>query len=60
MIRDMLVRIRIRTIQLLIWIRILLFSPVAFKMATKNKFCYLSFFAYYSLKVHLHQSSLQR
>ncbi len=42
-IRDILERIQIRT---------LLFSSVAFEMPTKN-----NFFAYYFLKVHLHQSS---
>jgi hypothetical protein len=36
-------------------IRIRLFSSVAFKMPTKISF-FLSFFAYYFLKVHLHQS----
>ncbi len=49
---------RIRTTDLWIRIRIhiLLFSSVAIKMSTKNKFL-SKFFAYYLLKVHLNQSS---
>ncbi len=43
---------RLSTTDLLIRIRILLFSSVADKQPTKNMF-----FAYYFLKVHLHQSS---
>ncbi len=47
---DPLTGLRIR-----IWI--MLFSSVAFKMITSNKFFYLSLFAYYFLWGHLHQSS---
>jgi hypothetical protein len=38
--RDILVRIRIRTSdkEIRIWLKILLFSPVTFKMAIKNSF----------------------
>jgi hypothetical protein len=44
----------LRTHDILVWIRILLFSSLTFKMPTKNKFFVKNFFAYYFLKVHLH------
>ncbi len=53
-IDDILVRIRFRTSDQRI--RLLLFSSLTFKMAT-NKFLFLSSFAYYFLKVHLHNLS---
>jgi hypothetical protein len=49
-------RIRTSDLWILIRIHILLFSSVAIKMSTKNEF-FLSFFAFYFLEVHLHQSS---
>jgi hypothetical protein len=47
---------RIRTTESRIRNWILLFSLVAFKMTTKNKF-FRIYFVFYSLKVRLHQSS---
>jgi hypothetical protein len=48
---------RIHSSDLRIRIRIILCSSVADKQPTKNKFFLRSFFAYYFLKLHLHQSS---
>ncbi len=36
------------------WIRILLFSPVAFRMAAKNIFFSTWFLAYFFLRIHVH------
>ncbi len=44
----------LRIHDILVWIRILLFSSLTFKMPTKNNFCLNIFSAYYCLKVHLH------
>ncbi len=44
-------------IQLRIRLRILLFSSVTFKMASKNYFFLLQIFAYYYFKLHLHHCS---
>ncbi len=58
-IRDILVRIRIRTFDWWIRPRILLFSSVTFRTETKNHFFLISFYAsFYSFfKVHSHHSS---
>ncbi len=54
-IRGILLRIRIRTDELLIPIRILLFLLMAFKIYENKLF--LIFFCLLLLKVHLHKSS---
>jgi hypothetical protein len=39
-----------------LYLRILLFSSVAFKIPTKNIFIFQNFLAYFFVKVHLHHS----
>jgi hypothetical protein len=48
---------RIRASDFQIRIRICSFLSVAVKMSTKNKFFFQSFFSFFFLKTHLHQSS---